>query len=55
MHSTQAKSTASGPSTVEMSPGVAVWLTGAMNQTKPPTAQTARMGLTAGHGCSRRR
>lgn len=55
MHSTQANSTARGASTVEMSPGVAVWLTRAMNHTNPPTAQTARMGLTTGHGFWRRR
>jgi hypothetical protein len=55
VHSTQANRTASGPSTVEMSPGVALWLTVAMNHTNPPTAHTARMGLTAGQGRSRRR
>ena len=50
MQSTQANRTASGASTVEMSPGVAVWLTVAMNQTKPPMAHTASTGLTTRPG-----
>ena len=48
--STQANSTASGDSTVEMSPGVAWWVTVRMNHTKPPTAHRASTGLTPGHG-----
>jgi hypothetical protein len=53
--STQANSTASGASTVAMSPGLAVRVTVRMNHTKPPTAQSARIGLIPGHGSDLRR
>src|SRR5664280_2228280 len=52
---THANRTASGPSTVAMSPGVAVRVTVRMNHTNPPTAQRASTGLTPGHGWARRR
>ena len=55
VESTQANRMARGPSTVEMSPGVAVRVAVMMNQMNPPTTQTARTGLTRAMGCSRRR
>ena len=50
VESTQVKSTAKGPSTVVMSPGVDPWVTVIKNQPNPPMAHRASTGLMPAHG-----